>query len=174
MGPRRLLKQGPLMKAKSGKKLQAFLCSDTLVLLDDAMKNLYRMVRSFIFDIYLTQFDWWPTTICSLSRLLIPRRRNLGLEVRSTIADDLVERLNFFLSRRYCLLDIPSIPTRRRFCRPSCGICARLSAYVICHLSSHYQQYQLFFSLEWVQEISNAGKRARHAEDRAIRRSSRR
>jgi hypothetical protein len=46
MGPRRLLKQGPLMKAKSGKKLRAFLCSDTLVLLDDAQKNLYRMVRS--------------------------------------------------------------------------------------------------------------------------------
>ena len=46
MGPRRLLKQGPLMKAKSGKKLHAFLCSDTLVLLDDAMKNLYRMVCS--------------------------------------------------------------------------------------------------------------------------------
>ena len=46
MGPRRLLKQGPLMKSKSRKKLRAFLCSDTLVLLDDAQKNLYRMVRS--------------------------------------------------------------------------------------------------------------------------------
>ena len=55
MGPRRLLKQGPLMKAKSGKKLHAFLCSDTLVLLDDAMKNLYRMVRPSL-TIYLHYF----------------------------------------------------------------------------------------------------------------------
>ena len=62
MGPRRLLKQGPLMKAKSGKKLHAFLCSDTLVLLDDAMKNLYRMVSfssKFIAN-FLTEKDTQP------------------------------------------------------------------------------------------------------------------
>ncbi|KAH9483528.1 Actin cytoskeleton-regulatory complex protein pan1 [Psilocybe cubensis] len=43
MGPRRLLRQGVLIKAKSGKKLHGFLCSDILVLLDESMKNLYRM-----------------------------------------------------------------------------------------------------------------------------------
>ncbi|KAF9481352.1 hypothetical protein BDN70DRAFT_912316 [Pholiota conissans] len=43
MGPRRLLKQGVVFKAKSRKKLNAFLCSDILVLLDESMKNLYRM-----------------------------------------------------------------------------------------------------------------------------------
>ena len=44
MGPRRLVREGPLSKAKSGKRLHAFLCSDILVLVDDSMKNLYRLV----------------------------------------------------------------------------------------------------------------------------------
>lgn len=44
MGQRKLLKEGTLIKAKSGRKLRAFLCSDTLVLTDDTVKNLYRMV----------------------------------------------------------------------------------------------------------------------------------
>ncbi|THV00744.1 hypothetical protein K435DRAFT_750939 [Dendrothele bispora CBS 962.96] len=43
MGPRRLLKEGIVMKAKSGRKLQAYLCSDILVLIDDKLRNLYRM-----------------------------------------------------------------------------------------------------------------------------------
>lgn len=33
------------MKAKSGKRLRAFLCSDVLVLTDEGAKALYRMVR---------------------------------------------------------------------------------------------------------------------------------
>lgn len=93
-----------------------------------------------LFDVYLTI---WMKTIYSLSRLLIPRWRNLGLEVRSAVAYDLFERLTLF-SRRYGLPDNPSIPTRRRYCRPSCTVCAGLPAYVICHLLSHYQKYQLF------------------------------
>ncbi|PPQ97485.1 hypothetical protein CVT26_002714 [Gymnopilus dilepis] len=45
MGPRRLVREGPLTKAKSGKKLHhVFLCSDILVLVDDSTKNLYRLV----------------------------------------------------------------------------------------------------------------------------------
>ncbi|TFK20128.1 hypothetical protein FA15DRAFT_600278 [Coprinopsis marcescibilis] len=43
MGDRRLLKQGVLSKAKSGRKLKAFLCSDILVLTDHNGKTLYRM-----------------------------------------------------------------------------------------------------------------------------------
>ena len=53
MGPRRLLKQGSLTKAKSGRKLQAFLCSDVLVLTDEGVNNLYRMVRG-IFHLNIT------------------------------------------------------------------------------------------------------------------------
>lgn len=34
------------MKAKSGKRLRAFLCSDVLVLTDENAKSLYRMVGS--------------------------------------------------------------------------------------------------------------------------------
>ena len=45
MGPRKLLKEGVLMKAKSGRKLRAFLCSDILVLTEETTKSLYRMVR---------------------------------------------------------------------------------------------------------------------------------
>ncbi|KAF8888235.1 hypothetical protein BD779DRAFT_1524285 [Infundibulicybe gibba] len=43
MGGRRLLREGPLIKAKSGRKLYGFLCSDILVLTDESMKILYRM-----------------------------------------------------------------------------------------------------------------------------------
>ncbi|KAF7359085.1 Actin cytoskeleton-regulatory complex protein [Mycena sanguinolenta] len=43
MGMRRLLREGPLVKSKSGKKLHAFLCSDIMVLTDGNMKTLYRM-----------------------------------------------------------------------------------------------------------------------------------
>ncbi|PIL33059.1 transporter [Ganoderma sinense ZZ0214-1] len=46
MGPRRLLKEGILMKTKSGRKLRAFLCSDILVLTEDTTKSLYRMPLS--------------------------------------------------------------------------------------------------------------------------------
>ncbi|KAI0689841.1 hypothetical protein BC835DRAFT_1407733 [Cytidiella melzeri] len=43
MGPRKLLKEGVLSKAKSGRRLKAFLCSDILVLTDEAAKTLYRV-----------------------------------------------------------------------------------------------------------------------------------
>ncbi|EIN07872.1 hypothetical protein PUNSTDRAFT_103983 [Punctularia strigosozonata HHB-11173 SS5] len=43
MGKRRLLKEGMLSKAKSGRKLRAYLCSDILVLTDETSKTLYRM-----------------------------------------------------------------------------------------------------------------------------------
>lgn len=39
------MKEGVVMKAKSGKRLRAFLCSDVLVLTDENAKALYRMVR---------------------------------------------------------------------------------------------------------------------------------
>jgi actin cytoskeleton-regulatory complex protein PAN1 len=44
MGPRKLLKEGILFKSKSGRRLRGFLCSDILVLTDEAGKRLYRMV----------------------------------------------------------------------------------------------------------------------------------
>lgn len=40
------MKEGIVMKAKSGKRLRALLCSDVLVLTDENAKALYRMVRS--------------------------------------------------------------------------------------------------------------------------------
>jgi len=43
MGARKLLKEGTLLKAKSRRKLHAFLCSDILVLTDDSMQTLYRL-----------------------------------------------------------------------------------------------------------------------------------
>lgn len=41
MGPRKLLREGMLMKAKSGRRLRGFLCSDVLVLTDERVKALY-------------------------------------------------------------------------------------------------------------------------------------
>jgi len=43
LGDRRLLREGFLNKAKSGRKLQAFLCNDILLLTDEHGKTLYRM-----------------------------------------------------------------------------------------------------------------------------------
>jgi Pleckstrin homology domain len=46
MGPRRLIREGVVTKAKSGRKLRIFLCNDILVLTDENAKALYKMVRS--------------------------------------------------------------------------------------------------------------------------------
>ncbi|KAG1741756.1 Rho family DH domain-containing guanine nucleotide exchange factor [Suillus paluster] len=43
LGPRKLLKEGVVSKAKSGRKLRLFLCSDILVLTDDVGRGLYRV-----------------------------------------------------------------------------------------------------------------------------------
>ncbi|CAE6506752.1 unnamed protein product, partial [Rhizoctonia solani] len=43
MGPRRLIKEGVLVKAKSGRRLHAVLCNDIVVLMDAAAQSLYRM-----------------------------------------------------------------------------------------------------------------------------------
>lgn len=44
LGPRKLVKEGVLNKAKSGRKLRALLCNDVLVLVDEAEKGLYHVV----------------------------------------------------------------------------------------------------------------------------------
>ncbi|KAG1749461.1 hypothetical protein EDB19DRAFT_1680127 [Suillus lakei] len=43
LGPRKLLKEGAISKAKSGRKLRLFLCSDILVLTDEVGRGLYRV-----------------------------------------------------------------------------------------------------------------------------------
>jgi hypothetical protein len=48
LGPRKLLKEGVLSKAKSGRKLRLFLCSDILVLTHESGKGLYRVVSAFV------------------------------------------------------------------------------------------------------------------------------
>lgn len=60
------------MKAKSGRKLYGFLCSDILVLTDESMKTLYRMVRQSL----LSSLPVLTPTLNSpsLSRRLAPRR----------------------------------------------------------------------------------------------------
>jgi len=42
MGPRRLLTEGLLAKAKSGRRLRAVLCTDILILVEKATKTVYR------------------------------------------------------------------------------------------------------------------------------------
>lgn len=48
LGPRKLLKEGVLSKAKSGRKLRVLLCNDILVLVDEHEKGLYRVVSGRI------------------------------------------------------------------------------------------------------------------------------
>ncbi|KAH0830093.1 hypothetical protein J3R83DRAFT_1428 [Lanmaoa asiatica] len=43
LGPRKLLKEGVLNKAKSGRKLRVLLCNDIMVLVDEVGKGLYRV-----------------------------------------------------------------------------------------------------------------------------------
>jgi hypothetical protein len=43
MGARRLIREGPLTKTKSRRKIRAFLMNDILVLTDEGANNLYRM-----------------------------------------------------------------------------------------------------------------------------------
>ena len=43
MGPRKLIKEGLLVKAKSGRRLRVFLCNDILVLTDENPRSIYRM-----------------------------------------------------------------------------------------------------------------------------------
>ncbi|KAF8874204.1 hypothetical protein CPB84DRAFT_1967046 [Gymnopilus junonius] len=112
MGPRRLIREGSLMKAKSGRKLHAFLCSDILVLVDESLKNLYRMP--------------------------IP----LAHAQVSGSKDDTA----FQITQAY----------------PRGGDSVSLRA-----LSARDCQ-------QWVQEIDSAGRRARHAEERAARKTGRR
>lgn len=50
MGTRRLLKEGILFKAKSGRKLRGFLCTDILLLTDESIKSLYRLVGLALYD----------------------------------------------------------------------------------------------------------------------------
>ena len=54
MGTRKLLREGLLLKAKSGRRLRGFLCSDILVLTDEAAKSLYRTVRVLACPLYAT------------------------------------------------------------------------------------------------------------------------
>jgi hypothetical protein len=48
LGPRKLLKEGVISKAKSGRKLRLFLCSDILVLTHEGGSGLYRVVSVFV------------------------------------------------------------------------------------------------------------------------------
>ena len=68
MGMRRLIREGALVKAKSGRKLYGFLCSDILVLTDLSMKTLYRMVSNA--PVVNSNFT---DTAASLSRSMKPK-----------------------------------------------------------------------------------------------------
>ena len=78
MGARKLLREGILMKAKSGRRLRAFLCSDILVLTDESAKTLYRMVSLSILQRYAPYGSF-----CSLYHCLrLKSERRLAAEVR--------------------------------------------------------------------------------------------
>jgi hypothetical protein len=55
LGPRKLLKEGSVSKAKSGRKLQLVLCNDIIVLLES--RSLYRMVSFSSYENALVDAD---------------------------------------------------------------------------------------------------------------------
>lgn len=63
MGTRKLLREGILFKAKSGRKLRSFLCSDILVLTDDTAKTLYRMVSGMFPIAFCRRYSYWNMVI---------------------------------------------------------------------------------------------------------------
>lgn len=111
MGPRKLLKEGTLLKAKSRRKLYAFLCSDILVLTDESMKTLYRTPIPVAYT-QVREFGSRDETAFVLSQTY-PR----GAEDDSVV-----------------------------LCAPSARDCR-----------------------QWIQAIGYAGKRARRAEEKAVR-----
>lgn len=113
MGARKLIKQGVLLKTKSGRKLQAFLCSDILVLTDKLVRTLYRM----------------PIPLAHAQVMGEPK-------------DD----CTFKITQAY----------------PRGGDSISLKA-----LSARDCQ-------QWIQEIDTSGRRCRHAEERAARKSAHR
>ena len=60
-GPRKLLKEGGVAKAKSGRKLTLILCNDVLVLIEN--RNLYRMVSRFTLCAPYSPFSRTPPTL---------------------------------------------------------------------------------------------------------------
>ncbi|PPQ97490.1 hypothetical protein CVT26_002719 [Gymnopilus dilepis] len=123
MGPRRLVREGPLSKAKSGKRLHAFLCSDILVLVDDSMKNLYR--------------------------LPIPLAHAQVSGSRGKLA-----------MRKFSALNETAFQITQAYPRGGESVSLRAPSAKDCQ--------------QWVQDIGSAGRRARHAEERAARRAGRR
>jgi len=102
MGPRKLLKEGIVMKAKSGKRLRAFLCSDVLVLTDENAKSLYRMPIPLP---ELTVKDSGPSRDDQLFHVVVAYPRGGGtVSLKGTSARD-------------CQLWVRAIESARQRCR---------------------------------------------------------
>jgi hypothetical protein len=67
-GPRTLIKEGPVTKSKSGRKLTMVLCNDIIVLVES--RNLYRMVSpvSLLPKLFTPSFPIFPLVL-SFTRL---------------------------------------------------------------------------------------------------------
>ena len=63
MGTRKLLREGILFIAKSGRKLRSSLCSDILVLTDNTVKTLYPMVSGIFPIAFCRRYSYWNMVI---------------------------------------------------------------------------------------------------------------
>lgn len=125
MGTRKLLKEGILTKAKSGRKLRAFLCSDILVLTDASAKSLYRMVSTK--KRHNPHTLWW-TLHCSRSHSQNSKSLNSQvIEVCCIDQKSPTPRNLLVYRRRPCFPTLFGVPTRRRQDRPACFLSSRLS-----------------------------------------------
>ncbi|KAJ3537063.1 hypothetical protein NM688_g6740 [Phlebia brevispora] len=86
MGTRKLLKEGPLSKCKSGRRLRAFLCSDILVLTDEHAKTLYRMPIP-LSEIQIQEVPGWRDDLAFQIALAYPRGGD-KINLKATSARD--------------------------------------------------------------------------------------
>jgi hypothetical protein len=104
MGTRKLLKQGTLLKAKSRRKLYAFLCSDILILTDESMKNLYRLVGcpSQLFHSLIMFFLLaYPHCLHPSQRTSVQRCSHVNIEIFVIELMKFSDETTFVLSQTY-------------------------------------------------------------------------
>ena len=170
MGARKLIKQGILLKTKSGRKLQAFLCSDILVLTDELARTLYRMVSGLLLVCWgWASFNTSQPIPLAHAHVMGEPKGVFFLALLLTdfnclrfAQDDCTFKITQAYPRGGDSISLKALSARdcqRQFC-----------TFLVPQVGSS----PLIFHLEWIQEIDTSGRRCRHAEERAARKSAHR
>jgi actin cytoskeleton-regulatory complex protein PAN1 len=161
MGPRKLLKEGTLLKSKSGRKLHAYLCSDILVLTDISMKNLYRMVCLFLAAVPVAHAPQQPIALADSNVTEVPGKGTLNnaCEFYGVLILVRADDLGFQISLPYPRggETIALRATSIRDCQRACCL-----SIIFSHVS--------FPKTVWIEAIEHASRKCKEADRRAARR----